>query len=588
MKRFLLVVLVVLAGWGGSAGAQPKDTLPIERIKPGMTGYGLTVFSGFKIERFKVRVIDVLRNFLPKQDLFLVYVDHPIVRKTGVVGGMSGSPIYIQGKLAGALAYGWRFAKEPVAGITPIKNMADLLKRKLRGPQAAGYARVERQPSELLARGDRWRKLPLTAAATPSATSLAPVSLPLSAAGFTEEAMGLLKKTFAGYGFEPVQGGGTGRAEGPKKFEPGSAVGVELVSGDMSLAATGTVTWVGPGKVLAFGHRLFNAGEIYLPTVTARINHTVASLARSFKLSSPARRVGALVQDRQAGILVETARRVDTVPMTVTMRFQGQKRVFRTRIAHHRLLTPTLATSVLSSALSEALADVTHATVKMTARFTVKGYPRVKLVDHFHASAGAGPTAVMFSRGLRELRQVMDNDFEPALIDRIDIDMQVSFANDVVEITGVRVASSNVAPGDRLNLVVTFRPFAGHEFTKAYPLEIPRDMGGSVLVAEVASGNTVKPDVAPPQTLRQLLRNIQEDYPARAVVVSLQVPTQGVKIRGQVIRDLPTSIIDTLNTGTQTRSEQLFQTVLREVHGTRRLVSGKKSIRIRVKNEVNQ
>ncbi len=150
IRRFLIVsglVGLTLSGLVSSVQAQPvklPPTIPIEQIKPGMTGYGLTVFYGFKVERFKVRVVSVLKNFLPKQDLFLVYVDHPRVRKTGVLGGMSGSPIYIQGKLAGALAYGWRFSKEPVAGITPIANMFKLLKRKPRGPAKTGYgSRIE-------------------------------------------------------------------------------------------------------------------------------------------------------------------------------------------------------------------------------------------------------------------------------------------------------------------------------------------------------------------------------------------------------------------------------------------------------------
>jgi len=591
--------MVAVLGGAAAAHGQGRDLFPFDKIKPGMTGYGLTVFSGFKIERFKVTVIDVLHNFLPKQDLFLVRVDHPRVRKTGVVGGMSGSPIYLQGKLAGALAYGWRFASEPVAGITPIHNMMDLLKRKARGPDHAGFAmRLPPETERRVARlaGDRpdpgrRLRLPFRPAPRPSPGTLTPVTVPLNAAGFGEESMAMLRNAFAGYGFEPVQGGGTGKAEGPKRFEAGGAIGIQLVSGDLSLTGTGTVTWVDPKhkKVLAFGHRMFNAGEIYIQAVTAKINHTLASLARSFKISSPARPLGTLVQDRQAGIMIETSRSIPTIPMTVTMRSQGETRKFNARLAHHRLLTPTLAANVFASALSEALPDVAHATMKIVTRFSVKGFRPVRIVDHLYASSGARLTAVLFSRGLRELRKVLDNEFQPAEVDRIDMDVDVTYKNDVVEITGVRVASTTVDPGDRINLQVSFRPFGGAEFTKTYPLQIPRTLSGSVLVAEIASGDKVKPDLAPPESLRQLLSNIQEDYSAKSVVVSLKVPTDGLKIRGQVIRDLPLSVIDALNTSSSARSEQLFQTVIRDVHGTTRVVSGQKQIRIRVRaNEVNQ
>ena len=599
LKKICQLVTLALVGVPTVAVARPPETIPISRIKPGMTGYGLTVFSGFKIERFKVEVIDVLRNFLPNQDLFLTRVDHPRLRQTGVVGGMSGSPIFLDGKLAGALAYGWRFAKEPVAGITPIRPMLDLLKRKARGPEQAGFAlKLPRRTRERLAwlssrptsaDPQRWWRLPFPRPSPPTPGMMTPVTVPLNAAGFAGESMALLRKAFAGYGFEPVQGGGTGKAEGPSTYQPGGAIGVQMVSGDMALTATGTVTWVDSKHVLGFGHRMFNAGEIYIQAITARINHTLASLSRSFKLSSPARVVGSLVQDRQAGILVDPARQISTVPVAVTMRFQGQTRQFRTRVAHHRLLTPTLATTVFSSALSEALADVTRATIKVTTRFNVKGYPQVKLEDYLYAPTGPRLTAVLFSRGLRELRSVLDNPFKPAYVERIDFDVDVQFKDDVVDITGIRIATTNVGPGDRINLQVTFRPFSGREFTKVYPLQIPRSLSGSLLVAEVSSGDRAKPDLAPPENLGQLLRNMQEGYPARALVVSLKVPTEGVKVRGRVIRDLPSSVIDALNTGTQVRSDELFQTVIRRVHGTRRVVAGQKQIRIRVRpNEVNQ
>jgi hypothetical protein len=566
-----------------------------------MTGYGLTVFSGFKVERFSVRVIDVLENFLPKQDLFLVRVDHPVLRKTNVVGGMSGSPIYLQGKLAGALAYGWRFSKEPIAGITPIANMLDLLKRKPRGPSKAGYASApmsstrhgRTRMARIIGRLDgrrAWWKLPFARAPRGSTASLAPVAVPLNVAGFSRDAMPLLRDAFADYGFEPVQGGGTGRAQGPARYQTGGSVGVRLVSGDMALTGTGTVTWTDPGgrRVLGFGHRMFNAGEIYLPAVTARVNHTLASVSRSFKLSSPAREIGSLVQDRQAGILVDTGKKIGTVPMSVTMRFQGRKRTFKARLARHRLLTPTLASTVLSSAISEAVPDVANVTMQVITRFTVRGYPQVTLKDHLFADTGARIAAVLFSRGISALRKVLNNPFAPAHVERLDMDVAVKFAREVVQIKGLRTSSSRVEPGSRINLVVSFKPFAGKEFTKTYPVTIPRSLAGSLLKVEAASGKLVTPDRAPPQDLRQFLEDLDLRYPARSVVLSLSTPTQGVKLHGKVIKDLPTSVIDALNTGTQVRDGAIFQTVSRDVHGTRSLITGKKSLRIRVTSEVTQ
>lgn len=576
------------------AAAQLPQTIPVDQIKPGMTGYGLTVFYGYKVERFKVEVVDVLHKFLPKQDLVLIKIDHPRLRKTGTVGGMSGSPIYLNGKLAGALAYGWRFAKEPIAGMTPIADMLALLKRKPRGPARAGFASTtRRQQRALLAALQRrparehWR-LPFRPIPRARGSVLTPVTVPLSAAGFPAASLKLLRSAFSAYGFEPVQGGGMGKASGPRRYVKGGAVAVQLVNGDMALTGTGTVTWAGVRRVLGFGHRMFNAGEIYIPALTARINHTLASVSRSFKLSSPARVVGALVQDRQPGILVDPSRTVRTVPMTVTMRHGSGKRVFRAELAHHRLLTPTLATTVLSSALSEALADVANATITVTTRFKVKGYPRVKLVDHLFSSSGARMAAVLFSRGLRALRAVMDNDFAPAPVERIDVDVQVSYAKNVVTISGVSLSSITVDPGARVNLTVSFEPFGGPEFTRTYPLTIPRSMGGSVLIAEVSSGDKVKPDLAPPENLGQFLNQLQAGYPARSMVLSLRIPSHGLKLRGHVIRDLPLSVLDALNTGTRVRSGALFRTAYRRVFDSKYIVQGNKKIRIRVRSEVDE
>ena len=559
-----------------------------------MKGYGLTVFYGFKVERFEVEVIDVIKNFLPNQDLFLVRADHPVLRHSGVVGGMSGSPIYLEGKLAGALAYGWRFAKDPICGITPIKNMLELTRRKPRGPSAWTVPLGPRQGADRatlssLSQQRRWWRLPFGRVPSPSSTDfLVPVALPLHTAGFTPEASAELRKAFASFGFEPVQGGGTGRDEGPTGVVPGGAVGVQLVRGDMSMVGTGTATWTGGSQILAFGHRMFNAGEIYLPAVGARVHHTLANVSRSFKIASPTRVIGSLVQDRQAGIMMDTSQRVGTVPMTITSHVAGETRVFRAELARHRLLTPSLAGSVMMNALTESLPDVDQATFKLSTRLSVKGHRPVRIDDYLFAPGGIPLTAAMFSRGLRAVREVMMNDFEPVFMERIDLDLEVRFANDVAEITSLSMKSSTVDPGSRVTLQVGFRPFAGGEFVKSYTLEIPAAMAGSVLVVEASSGSLAQPERAAPVKLTQLLSALEDGYPARSVVISVGVPYEGLKLRGQVIRDLPSSVLDSFNTAAVIRDDQAFHPALRTVHATQRVISGKKSIRIRVRSEVNQ
>jgi hypothetical protein len=599
-----LLVAYAIALWAlvasRAALAAPLETIPVEKIRPGMTGYGLTVFSGFKVERFKVQVIDVIKNFLPEQDLILIRADHPVLRHTGVVGGMSGSPIYIDNKLSGALAYGWRFTKDAICGVTPIKNMLELLKLKPRGMGKWNDPVARRGPADratlaALARRDRWWRLTFAALggrsatpAPPPSTALAPAMVPLSVAGFSPEVVGELRQALRGYGFEPVQGGGTGAADSPTRFELGGSLGVQLVRGDMSMAATGTVTHIDRDRVLGFGHRMFNAGEIHIQAIAARINHTLANISRSFKISSPGRVLGALVQDRQAGVMISTSERVGTVPMTVTVRSGGQKRVFKVDIARHRLLTGTLASTVLMSSLSQIISDVDQATFKLVTRFGVRGHKPVRIEDHLYSPGGIGLTAAIFSRGLRGLREVMSSDFEPAFVERLDLELDVTFGNDVVEIVAVGLSSQVVDPGSRVNVMVTFRPYAGSDYTKTYPIEIPATMAGTVLQLEVASGPYAPPDRAPPENMRQLLESLQEGYPARSVVLTLGLPLEGMKLRGHVLRDLPGSVADSLAMATLQRGEQTFQSSVKRVHGTQKIIVGRKLIRIRVRSEVNK
>jgi hypothetical protein len=274
--------------------------------------------------------------------------------------------------------------------------------------------------------------------------------------------------------------------------------------------------------------------------------------------------------------------------MTITMRAQGQTRVFRASLARHRLLTPTLASSVFSSALSEALSDVDHATFKVASRISIKGHKPVYVEDNLYAASGVVMTAAIFSRGIRTLREVLNNDFEPVQIERLDLDLDVKYAVEAVEIIALAVDRTTVRPGERVNVMVTFRPYSGADYTKAYPLDIPSALSGSLVNVEVASGIQVQPDRAPPENLRQFLLHIQEGYPSRSVVVSLETPYEGLKMRGQVLHDLPGSVMDSLSGSTMVRGEQTFQRALRQVFRTQKVIVGRKNIRLRVRSEVTK
>jgi len=586
--------------------------IPLSEIRAGMKGYGLTVFQGTKPERFDVRVISVLHNFLPKQDIILVQSDDPRLLHSGIVAGMSGSPIYIEGRLAGALSYGWHFAKDPIAGVTPIQSMLDDLQRPLRGrratpvaeaandPQFRPDARSRRSLADAISdhgrdnvsdRSPLLARLPLPSLPEGAEPRLVRASVPLSLAGMGAAAFAELSKVFEPFHMVPLQAGGAGRGDGkgPRHFEPGGSIAVQLIRGDVSAAGTGTVTHVDGDKVLGFGHPMFNVGEIYLPIATAEIHTFLSELSSSFKMASPLNEIGSLLQDRQSGIIGDTSQRADMIPVHVKV--GGPNRAvedFHFEVVRHRFLTPMLASTVVANAAQNAASDVADATITVRSNLAVRGYKPLELTDQIYSPDGVSPRTLAAATGLKAIGDILFNPFAPANLDRIDIDVDVDYKADVAEIVGVSLNSDDLSPGSRPNLYVTLRPYAGQEYVKAIPFDVPRALAGQTVKVVVTAGNLAKPDVAPPENLNGLIANLRKSYSASAIVVGLETPDEGVTLRGSVIPDLPGSVIDTLRPGASTRRADTFKRAARFVVPMHGIMQGKQEITIRVKEDPSE
>lgn len=589
--------------------------MPISEIRAGMKGYGLTVFQGLKPERFDIRVISVLHNFLPKQDIILVQSDDPRLIHSGIVAGMSGSPIYIEGRLAGALSYGWHFAKDPIAGVTPIESMMAELKRPLRGRRATPVAEAANEPrnqpradgrrsldeviasrreatDRLAARAPMLARLPLPALPEGGEPRLVRASVPLSLAGFGAAAFSELTQALAPFHVVPLQGAGGAaprNAAGPTRFEDGGSIAVELIRGDVSAAGTGTVTRVEGDKVLAFGHPMFNVGEIYLPIASAEIHTFMSALSSSFKMASPLKEIGSLIQDRQSGIIGDTSQRADMIPVHV--RVGGPNRAvedFHFEVVRHRFLTPMLASTVVANAASNAASDVADATITVRSNLAVRGYKPLELTDQIYSPDGVSPRTLASATGLKAIGDILFNPFAPANLDKIDIDVDVDYKADVAEIIGVALNSDELSPGSRPNLYVTLRPYAGQEYVKAIPFDVPRALAGQTVKVVVTAGNLAKPDVAPPENLGGLIDNLRKSYAASAIVVGLETPDEGVTLRGSVIPDLPGSVIDTLRPGASTRRADTFKRASRFLVPMHGIMQGKQEITIHVKDDPSE
>ena len=591
----------------------PPAIMPLSEVKPGMVGQALTVFQGTKPEPFKVRVVSVMRNFLPKQDVILIRAEDPRVEFSGIVAGMSGSPVYIDGKLVGAVAYAWSFAKEPLGGVTPIESMLAERRRPRRvGQEYFAQSGPENGPGS----GQGSLRIPaaMNGAMAPSHTGfgspdalsrglgLPPIgpapangeprllraSVPLTVSGFSPRTVGELAEEMRPTGLVPLQAGGGGHLGPPAAghVEPGSAIGVELVRGDMSTVATGTVTYVNGSDVLAFGHPLFGIGEVYLPMVDAEIHAFLPSLSQSFKMSSPLNEVGTLVQDRPACIVGDLDARTTMLPIDVRVTGPGvEPRLFHAEVARNRRLTPMLASMVVGNAIADAEPDVTDMIVTVTSKVGVKGYAPLELRDQIFSPEGVSSHALASSRGLRAMDALLVNPFEPVTLDRMDVDVRVEYRRDVAEIVGVALPTQDVRAGDTVDLRVTLRPYAGPEYVETVPVIIPRTVAGQTLKIEVASGASVRPDVPQAETLPVYIDNMRKSYSASAIVVTLQTLDDGASLRGRLISGLPDSALDTLRPGNQTNRAGAYHIADRTLFPARQLVSGREELSVVVKTD---
>ncbi len=615
-------LLVSLAGLAHSA----SPTIDVDSIRPGMKGYGLTVFRGTVPERFDVEVIDVLRNFRPSQDLILIRTPHPILDKAIVVGGMSGSPIYFDGKLAGAYAYGWLFGKEPVAGVTPIASMLTELARPvdpaiwralgipLANATSTNAPRKQRKHASraalsLPADTDGSARAPgafgalrthasahgydgsTVMSSSASAPRLAPASTPLMLSGFDERVVRMLDEELGRFGMPAVEasaGGGGKPGQPALGYVDGGAIGVQLIRGDVQATAIGTVTHVAGKRLIAFGHPMMNAGQPALPTGTARVLHILANERRSFKIAEAIAPLGALVHDRQAAIVIHTDVTPATVPLTVRVHgVTGAPRTeWKMELASHRLLTPMLAFSAVLNALSATVAEQSDVVWQAKSRVKIAGHGSFESTDFGYTPVGIGqPGAISEMRMIDLVSVAYVNPFEQAHVEGIEVDIDVRFARDVIELVDAIVPASVVDPGKDVNVYLTLRRFGRADETRIVPVHVPKSAAGEKIEIAFEAGNRVRLEMPKSESLQDVLEGVQMGYPATSMVVSTKLPSQGLSLRGHVVHDLPGSLFDTLHATTGSDTPTAFATQARSEIPMAAVVTGSARVKLEVRPE---
>ena len=555
-KAALLTLLAASLAWptarsSMAASARPLPAVfPVDSLKAGMTGYGLTVFQGTKIDTFQVTILGVLRGYRPGANLILARTAGHDLERTGIIAGMSGSPVYIHGKLLGAIAYAWAFNKDPVGGITPVEEMMSLFPPDGTPPPDDVDRRIgvadfgtDGDAEDVPAPGTN----PLD-----DPTGVRAIATPLTLSGFTPEAVDFLQPWLEKRGFVVSPGGGFEPGVVCDSLVPGSAVGVELIRGDWSAAAIGTLTYRDGNRLLAFGHPFVAMGWVRFPLTAATIHTIFASQQISTKVGSPSTTCGTLVADRSIGVSGELGAPPAMIPVHVAIQGSGKRdKRYNFEVVRNRLLTPSLVGSAVVNSISEALNDAGFATIDYDLTFYMNAGART--VRKGNVFLTQSPITGVGEEVSQSLQLLMSDHFRPSTLDSARIDIRSTVGLEAARISDVRVRPASAAPGDSVEVEITLRRGGAMKETRRTRLYIPPQTPEGELSVRVADGDETDrwerertPDRYQPDTFDQLVQVIESERRLDRIYVQLYRQAGGATVRGGEISQPPASVLGVL------------------------------------------
>ena len=610
MKNLLITLAILLLSPALLFGGD--EILPLAQVKPGMKGTAKTVFSGTQIEEFGIEVLDIVKNFYPQRDVILVRLTGERVRETGVVGGMSGSPVYIEGKLVGALALRFGvFQKEPIAGVMPIEGMLEILGKEERRdqelPSTRGGGFSYWDAAFGLKNGSAKDVIlePLQGLVSRRSenTFLSPIRLPLVFSGFRTEVVQACEPILTNLGFVAIQGGNSPRSDtaSTEPILPGSAVSEVLLDGDMGIELTGTVTWREGNKILAFGHGGLEGGAVSLPLGRARILTTLSSLMSSEKFPLMTEIIGTVRQDRTTGLLGVLGEKAEMIPVQVhCISSSGEQKIFRFRIAQERTLNP-LTPFFLRAALINALESGRLAggdfSLAVQGQIHFENKAVVKF-DNFYSSIETPGFFSPMSDVLAATNDIasvvaalMMNDFPSPNITQVELSFRSIPGKKSAKIESLWYDKTTVRPGETVTLILNLQPYQGKRVKLVQPIQIPETITENQVTILVGSGPSIsqaEQRVAPqkfrPQNFGQLVELLNMRRRNNLLYIQTKIPDQGALVEGKELPELPPSILAVMDSKkTSGNSSLLRERVLQEKQlPVDYALSGSKSIRIKV------
>jgi hypothetical protein len=579
-----MMLAAMLAALGPAAmparGGEPDSKMywDVKDVRTGMKGVGKTVMVGTKLEEFQVEVLGVMRDVSPGRDMVLCRLSGLNLEHSGIVQGMSGSPVYIDGKLLGAVAFGWEFAKDPIAGITPFSQMVQYVRSNDKRIATEGRDRregaigtamldepwnLDRSPSV-----DRGPTGPMPVSGGGLA-GMKPIATPLAATGFTPRALAILSEKLGPLNLAPMAGGGVSddvlKRVGDLPLGPGSPLSIAMVTGDFDLSGIGTVTHVEGDRVYGFGHPMYSLGPCEFPMMTGYIHTVYPRTSVSMKMGSPLKTVGVLDTDVSTAVAGRVGPSPDMLPMSVKVKVgrYSEAKTFRVRMVREPSLLPMLVMSVLANAIDTEGNLPDELTAKVDVKISLKDRQPIEIHDILSGprySGPMGPTA-LFNPVASLVNMLVRNPMAPVRIEDITCEIDISNGRKHAEVESIRLATDRLEPGQTLKAMVTIKPFKGERETVEMDLPLPADLPEGAYEAAVCDTmNSLRrrfrnePHVMEPRDLDGILRavSIQTAPKRTSLYLHVPLPDRGIAVQGQALPNLPGSVRAAFGNGRQT------------------------------------
>lgn len=588
MKRFFLstitALIFLLSGfpvressqnaWVQARVQTDSRLFPIADVRPGMKGIGRTIFQGTQIEEFGVEVLGMLDGvFNPKQKLVIARLSGPKVEKTGVFKGISGSPVFIDGKLLGSVSYGFSFSKEPIAGITPIEEMVAMFSqqpaessrqaqpRRYSFAEMAGLSSPEASTLAEMLRARVGTENAVNPFLAPLVgQELRPIATPLVLGGIEPRALSQFLPGLQASGLFPVTGvSGTSPIEGMQPSTsttliPGSSVAVQLVRGDYTFEASGTVTWRDGDRIYAFGHPFISVGTASLPMSESSVITVIPNTADSFKLASSTRLVGSISQDRSTGVYGTLGVPPKMIPVQIKVRTSnGEDKVYHYEVVSDRFLTPVLMNVTVFNTIISTERSFGDLTLDLHGTISLKGQEPVRVDSRFSSNANVPAFATLALT--QPVGLLLNSGFDDLSVEGIDVNIESSDVRSTATLEQVWVSRTEVRRGQKLDVQLFARADDGRQFVERVPVQIPNDATPGTLNLVVSDGatlnsieaRTLAPVFFEPKNLAQLVKAINKRRKNDRLYVKLLRSDDGAVINNEELPSLPPSVRATLN-----------------------------------------